>query len=104
VLAVVSAVRTVTALKAGRTDRSVADGVIFWGGFALLVGLLGTLIGFSQMARAIEGAGDVSSAMLWGGVRVALTTTITGCSIFVLALCTWVLLRWLGSRRAEAPA
>ena len=102
VLAIVAAVRGVVALRSAQAARpSSVDGVIFWGGFALLVGLLGTLVGFSQMARAIQGAGSVSPALLWGGVRVALTTTIAGCTTFVLALCTWASLRWLAARRIQ---
>lgn len=98
-LAAVSAGRALLAMRAGRASRATADGVIFWGSFALVAGILGTLVGFSQMARAVERIGEVSPPMLWGGVRVALTTTIAGCMSFVLALCAWAPLRWVGSRR-----
>jgi hypothetical protein len=99
-LAAVSALRSATALRSGRAGRNVADGVIFWGGFALVGGVLGTLVGLSQVARVVESAGAVSTSLLWGGIRVTLTTTIAGCVVFVLATSAWVVLRWLGSRQA----
>lgn len=92
-----SAVRTLGSLRSGE-GRSKTDGIIFWGAFALVMGVLGTVIGFSQMARAVEAAGEVAPAMLWGGVRVALTTTIAGSATFVLALFAWAPLRWLTAR------
>jgi hypothetical protein len=101
-LAGVSAVRTVASLRRGRGGRSAADGVVFWGGLVMLLGVLGTLVGFSMMARAVERAGEVDPALLWGGVRVALTTVIAGSVVFVLSLFTWAPLRWLGSRSEPA--
>lgn len=98
ILAAVSTVRGIAGLRRG-TGRSKVDGIIFWGGFALVVGVLGTLIGFSQIAYAVEAAGDVAPSLLWGGIRVALITTITGCATFVLALSAWAPLRWLASKR-----
>jgi hypothetical protein len=97
--AVVSAVRAAAALQRGEAAKSAADGVIFWGGLAMLLGVLGTLVGFSMMARAVESVGDVAPSLLWGGIRVALTTAIAGCGVFVLSLFTWAPLRWLGSRK-----
>lgn len=99
-LAAVSALRSAAALRSRKAGQNVADGVIFWGGFALVGGVLGTLIGLSQVARVVERVGDVEPSMLWGGIRVTLTTTIAGCVVFVLATSAWVVLRWLASRQA----
>jgi biopolymer transport protein ExbB/TolQ len=73
------------------------DSILFWGVFAAIPGLLGTLGGLAQMAGAIEAAGTVNPALLWGGVRVALSTTIAGTSVLGVALPAWYLLRrrWL---------
>jgi hypothetical protein len=103
-LAGVSAVKAAGALRRGRGGQSAADGVIFWGGFAMLLGVLGTIVGFSQIARVVERAGQVEPTLLWGGVRVALTTVIAGSLVFVLALFTWAPLRWLGARREPSAA
>jgi hypothetical protein len=73
------------------------DSILFWGVFAAILGLLGTLGGLAQMAGAIEAAGTVNPALLWGGVRVALSTTIAGTAVLGVALPVWYLLRrrWL---------
>jgi hypothetical protein len=63
------------------------------------MGILGTTIGLSLMAKAVENFGAVSTALLWGGVRVALTTTIAGGIIFMASLLIWLPLRgWLMRR------
>jgi MotA/TolQ/ExbB proton channel family len=99
----VSVVRSVLLLQ--RSDAAEAtsriDAVLFWGGTALIIGVLGTLIGFSQMARAIERMGGVSAPLMWGGLRVALSTTIAGFLAFAIGFLTWAALR---SRLRRLPA
>jgi len=77
----------------GGEASSRIDAVLFWGGTSLIIGVLGTLIGFSQMARAIERVGDVSPSLLWGGIRVALSTAIAGFLAFALGFIAWAALR-----------
>lgn len=69
------------------------DATLFWGGWALLLGLLGTFIGIYLAAGAIQAAGEVSAALVWGGVQVALITTLFGLGIFVVAALIWFGLR-----------
>lgn len=79
-----------------RVDARVeagVDGVLFWGGFALLLGILGTVIGVAQAAQAIEMLGEVHATLAWAGIRVALITTIWGMVILVAAALSWFLLR-----------
>lgn len=89
---------------AGRAEdagglRAEIDGVLFWGGFASVLGLIGTLGGVAQMARWLEQAGDASATVVWGGFRVALIPTAFG--LIMLAVC---LLAWYGLRAAlRAP-
>jgi biopolymer transport protein ExbB/TolQ len=45
--------------------------------------VLGTLIGVMVAAHAIEAVGEVHATLVWGGIRVALITTVTG--VLVLA-------------------
>lgn len=73
--------------------RAEIDAVLFWGGFASVLGVLGTLVGVGQMARHVERAGEVSASLAWSGLRVALITTVFG--LLVLAVC---LLAWFGLR------
>ncbi len=73
--------------------RSEIDAVLFWGGFASLLGVIGTLGGVGIMARSIEQAGSVSAAVAWSGIRVALITTVFGLMVLGLSLLAWLGLR-----------
>lgn len=73
--------------------RAEIDVVLFWGGFASVLGVIGTIVGLGQMARYVERTGEVSAALAWSGLRVALITTVFG--LAVLAIC---LLAWFGLR------
>lgn len=76
--------------------RAEIDGVLFWGGFASVLGVIGTLVGVSLTARSLAaGAGDAPASLVWGGLRVALIPTVFG--FLVLAVC---LLAWYGLRTA----
>ncbi len=69
------------------------DATLFWGGWALLVGLLGTFVGIYLAAGAIQRAGEVSASLAWGGIQVALITTLFGLTIFIVAALIWFGLR-----------
>lgn len=96
-------------VKSEATPRAErwTGGVLFWGLMALVLGLLGTFVGVSLTARAIMRAGDVPASVAWGGVGVALTTTIFGLLILGVAALAWFLLRWrlskLGGTGMAAP-
>lgn len=71
------------------------DSVLFWGAYGVILGVLGTLIGIAQAADAIQAYGQdtVSASLVWGGIRVALTTVITGFLVFSVAFVLWFALR-----------
>lgn len=79
--------------------RAEVDGVLFWGGFASVLGLIGTLGGVAVMARSLERAGEASAAVVWGGIRVALIPTAFGLIVLGLSLLAWYGLR-VALRRA----
>ncbi len=72
------------------------DAILFWGGFAMVAGVLGTLVGVVVAAQAIEIAGEVSTGLVWGGVKVAMLTSVAGTAILALASLLWfaLQLRW----------
>lgn len=53
--------------------------------FALVFGILGQLIGLLGAFQGIEQMGEVSQAMLAGGLKVSSYTTLYGFFIFLLA-------------------
>jgi hypothetical protein len=91
----------------GRTKAWV-DAILFWGVFALIAGVLGTLIGVINAAGAIQAASEVSAPLVWGGMRVALLSSSAGALILAFAALLWfgLQLRWrlLWSDREEALA
>jgi hypothetical protein len=54
------------------------DAILFWGGFAMIAGVLGTLVGVVIAAQAIEAAGAVSPSLVWGGIKVGLRNPHSG--------------------------
>ncbi len=72
------------------------DAILFWGGFALVTGILGTLLGVIQAAQAIELQGGASTPLVWGGIKVALLSSVYGILILTFAGLAWFVLhmRW----------
>jgi hypothetical protein len=103
-----------TAWLLSRSDRVAVEverslhGVLFWGAFSVVLGLLGTVIGVIQMAQAITLAGQVEATLVWGGFGVSLITLIFGLLIFLVAGLLWFALRqWYWHRgvpRTGLPA
>ena len=58
--------------------------------FALIIGVLGQLIGLFSAFRAIElGAVEVSPTVIASGFKISMITTIYGLIIYVLAFLFW---------------
>ena len=53
---------------------------------ALVVGVLGFLVGFYQAAWDISKAGDIAPRIVWSGMRVAVITPIYGLIIYFVSL------------------
>lgn len=72
------------------------DAVLFWGGFAMVTGLLGTLLGVIVAAQSIERAGAVESTLVWGGIKIAMSSVAIGVVILSVAALLWFVLqlRW----------
>jgi biopolymer transport protein ExbB/TolQ len=104
VLAVRAWMRTRALTAPDAVVETGVDAVLFWGVWVLAVGLLGTFTGIYLAAGAIERAGAVSPAMIWGGVRVALTTTLAGFLVFSVAALLWLGLRLMYRRKVASAA
>lgn len=55
----------------------------------LVFGIFGQLIGLYQAFEAIQELGEVSPALVAGGLRVSMLTTLYGFIIFLLAYILW---------------
>ena len=96
-LALFSAVRL---FRPGATpdlhSKAWLDAILFWGGFASISGLLGTLIGFTIATQSIEAAGEVNITLMWGGIKVSMLGSLFGVLILAFASLLWFVLqlRW----------
>jgi biopolymer transport protein ExbB/TolQ len=69
------------------------DAVVFWGAWSVVLGLLGTIVGIYIAAGYIAAAPAINPQIIWGGIRVALTTLVFGLLIFAVAAVAWFVLR-----------
>ena len=69
------------------------------GRFALVTGILGQLIGLFSAFQAIEKAVDISPAIMAGGLKVSMITTIYGMLIFLFSFLFWLLLDYYASKK-----
>lgn len=79
------------------------DSVFFWGGFGMLSGMLGTLVGWVITAQVVENVETVSVQILSGGLKVSLISSVLGALLLCLSALLWFALqfRWR-VLRAEA--
>lgn len=56
------------------------------GGIALCTGVLSTILGLGGMFQAIETAGDIPAALIYGGLRIAIIPVCYGILIFIASL------------------
>lgn len=91
-----------------RHARTWIDAILFWGAFAAISGVLGTLVGIIIAAQAIEIMGGLSDTLVWGGIKVALLSSALGTLILAVASLLWfgLQLRWrfLIAEHADSPA
>ena len=67
--------------------------IIQLGIFAAVFGIFGQCLGLFQAFMAIEAAGDISPAMIAGGLKVSMITTLYGLIILLVSLLIWIILR-----------
>ncbi len=81
---------------AGLVAKTWVDAILFWGGFAAISGMLGSIIGVIIGFQSIEAAGEVSATLVAGGIKVALLSSAMGVLILGFAALLWFALqfRW----------
>ena len=93
--------RAAWALKSrgGGADPMTQHTVLVWGGLCALLGVLGTVVGMSVAATSISRAAAISPPIIWGGVKVALSTTVFGLFWLTVAVVAWLALGYAQGRR-----
>lgn len=96
--------RAAWAVRAPRRDGAGAmtlHTVLVWGFLCALLGVLGTVVGLTIAADSISRAGTASPALIWGGVKVALSTTVLGLVLLTVAVLAWLAVGFFQRRSAE---
>ena len=70
--------------------------------FTMITGILGQLIGLMMAFSAIEKASDISPAIVAGGLKVSMITTLYGISIYMLSILIWFLLDLWYHKKTES--
>jgi hypothetical protein len=74
--------------------QSSLDGLLFWGGFAVLIGLLGSMIGYHKAMSILVARGLVDPRAVWMGSAEGMVSTLAGLAILCAAGAAWFALRW----------
>lgn len=89
----------------GGADPSVVqgglDGLLFWGGFAAVIGTLGSFVGYQKIMAATVARGVSSLVAMWVGTAEGMVPCITGLLEFAIAGTLWYTLRWRQSRDSQ---
>jgi len=88
--------------EAGRGNTLETQSILALGALNGVMGVLGTAIGIFLAAGTIETAASISPPIVWGGMKVALSTTVFGLLLLVLALVAWLVIRFLEGRAKQA--
>ena len=72
------------------------------GVFALVVGILGQLLGLYDAFSVIEQMGDVTPALLAGGLKVSMITTLYGILIFLVSYLIWFALDYMAKSKESS--
>lgn len=97
--------RSMARVRTGATPEEMERGllsILFWGAMALVLGVLGTVVGLVQMGRVMSRFGALEPSTVWGGFAVTLVTLVFGLLLFVLAMSCWYGVRWVVLQRVHA--
>jgi hypothetical protein len=67
--------------------------IILFGSLALIFGILAQAIGLFQAFGVIQEVGDISPALIAGGLKVSMIAPLYGAIYFIIAFPLWIVLR-----------
>jgi biopolymer transport protein ExbB/TolQ len=74
--------------------KTMLNLLIQLGIFSLFLGILSQAIGLFQALQAIEAIGEVSPALIFGGLKVSMIAPVYGLMIFMAAFIMWSILKY----------
>lgn len=79
--------------EANEKRKAQINLIVYFGSFALFWGILGHTVAIYSALQAIEKMGEVSPAMLAGGLKISLIVPMYGLVIFLISSIVWFVLR-----------
>jgi hypothetical protein len=73
--------------------QSCLDGLLFWGGLAVIIGILGSAVGYHKVMTALVERGVANPVAIWIGSAEGLVSFIAGLLVLAAAGACWYLLR-----------
>ncbi|NHB67239.1 MotA/TolQ/ExbB proton channel family protein [Perlabentimonas gracilis] len=78
-----------------KSSKALSESILFVGSFAFLFGIFYQALGMVQALNAIKAAGDISMALIAGGLRVSLIAPLYGLVLFLVSYIFWFINRRL---------
>jgi hypothetical protein len=75
--------------------ESCLDGLLFWGGFSVIIGVLGSSVGYHKAMTVLARRGLAKPSALWAGGAEGLVSSIAGLLILAGAGVCWYVFRSL---------
>jgi hypothetical protein len=79
-----------------KNAKKMSEAILFFGSFALLLGILGQSVGIMQALDAIEVASDISLSLMAGGFKVSMLAPMYGFMLFIISFIVWFVYRSIG--------
>ena len=83
--------------------QSCLDGLLFWGGFAVLIGVLGSAIGYHKAMSAVVKFGVVNPGAIFLGSAEGLVSTLAALLVLSFAGAFWFILRGRFNSSRQTP-
>ena len=75
--------------------KKISEIALFFGSFAFLIGILGSILGYYQSIDEIEKAADMPSEIMASGFKLATIPTCYGLALLILSFFVWYLFKAL---------
>ena len=91
---ILTVVKAYDVFAKGNIDKKGLSGILFFGSMAPLTGIIWQMIGMMQAFTAIQQAGDVSPAIIMGGLKVSMIAPLYGLLVLFFSAFFWFILKW----------
>ena len=78
----------------GAVIQNCLDGLLFWGAFAVVTGVLGSAVGYHKAMTVLVARGIANPIAIWIGSAEGLVSSIAGMLVLGGATACWYVLRW----------